>query len=54
MDLGAADPTYILPAAVTLGFLVVTQIGMDGIQMKVGYWVWRVGLWIGCSSRDAA
>ena len=34
MDLGAADPTYILPACVTLGFLAVTEIGMDGIQMQ--------------------
>jgi hypothetical protein len=35
VDLGAADPTYILPAVVTLGFLAVTEIGMDGIQMQV-------------------
>lgn len=35
VDLGAADPTYILPACVTLGFLAVTEVGMDGIQMQV-------------------
>lgn len=51
VDLGAADPTYILPAAVTLGFLAVTEIGMDGIQMQVCGWE-RVGAvgrrWLGC------
>ena len=28
MDLGAADPTYILPGMITLSFLAVTEIGM--------------------------
>jgi YidC/Oxa1 family membrane protein insertase len=36
VDLGAADPTYILPGVVTATFLAVTEVGMDGIQMDKG------------------
>ena len=34
MDLGAADPTYMLPGLVTLAFLAVTEVGMDGMKME--------------------
>lgn len=34
MDLGAADPTYILPGVVTAAFLAVTEVGMDGMKLE--------------------
>lgn len=40
-DLGMADPTYILPVFNSLSFLIMIEIGSDGVQMQQkGHFKW--------------